>query len=279
MIEQTNLETVWLIEDNELKKANKRVAKVNYNGTEIAVLKTEVGSYGQEYLFKDKDNEYWKMNIAGIEFKKFINASLDSTLTDSKNYCDRVTEKLSTFDLKEFFTKKIERKNYFNKCELAYISKYFPNMYDMAKNSREEYIAENKRIDQEALKARKQQEMERVKEVNTEFKKQLKELKKQIYSNGAIQVFNFRFYKDDKYENGITEQNCVLYLAKQYGINIPLATQGFINNRLTAYHFEKQITYFKETSNKRCSTALSKYLHQIQKKVKVEHKKQRVSER
>ena len=241
MIEQTNIETVWLIEDNELKKANKRVAKVNYNGTEIAVLKTEVGSYGQEYLFKDKDNEYWKMNIAGIEFKKFINASLDSTLTDSKNYCDRVIEKLSTFDLKEFFTKKIERKNYFNKCELAYISKYFPNMYDMAKNSREEYIAENKRIDQEALKARKQQEMERVKEVNTEFKKQLKELKKQIYSNGAI--------------------------------------QGFINNRLTAYHFEKQIIYFKETSNKRCSTALSEYLHQIQKKVKVEHKKQRVSER
>ena len=279
MIEQTNIETVWLIEDNELKKANKRVAKVNYNGTEIAVLKTEVGSYGQEYLFKDKDNEYWKMNIAGIELKKFISASIDSTLTESKNYCDRVIEKLSTFDLKEFFTRKIKRKNYFNKCELASISKHFPDMYDMAKNSREEYIAENRRIDQEAFNARKQQERETVKQVNTEFKKQLKELKKQIYSNGAIQVFNFRFYKDDKYENGITEQNCVLYLAKQYGINIPLATQGFINNRLTAYHFEKQITYFKETSNKRCSTALSKYLHQIQKKVKVEHKKQRVSER
>lgn len=155
MIEQTNIETVWLIEDNELKKANKRVSKVNYNGTEIAILKTEVGSYGQEYLFKDKDNEYWKMNIAGIEFKKFVSASLDSTLTESKKYCDRVIEKLSTFDLKEFFTRKIERKSYFNKCELAYISKHFPNMYDMAKNSREEYIAENKRIEQEALKAEK----------------------------------------------------------------------------------------------------------------------------
>ena len=51
------------------------------------------------------------MNIAGIEFKKFISASIDSTLTESKNYCDRVIEKLSTFDLKEFFTRKIERKN------------------------------------------------------------------------------------------------------------------------------------------------------------------------
>lgn len=278
-MEETNIETVWLIEDNELKKANKRVAKVNYNGTEIAVLKTEVRSYGQEYLFKDKDNEYWKMNIAGIEFKKFISASLDSTLTESKNYCDRVIEKLSTFDLKEFFMRKIERKNYFNKCELAYISKHFPNMYDRAKNSREEYIAENKRIKQEALKASKQQEKETVKQVNAEFKRQLKELKKEIYSNGAIKVFNFRFYKDDKYENGVTEQNCILYLAKKYGINIPLATQGFINSRLTAYHFSKGITYFKETTNKRCSQVLGKYLHQIQKKVKEEYKKQRVCQR
>lgn len=243
-MEETNIETVWLIEDNELKKANKRVSKVNYNGTEIAVLKTEVGSYGQEYLFKDKNNEYWKMNIAGIEFQKFVSASLDSTLTESKEYCDRVIEKLSTLDLQEFFAKKIENGRYFNKCELKYISIYFPNMYEMAKNSREEYIARNERINQEALKARKQQEREEVKQVNTVFKKQLKELKKAIYSNGAIQVFNFRFYKDDKYENGITEQNCVLYLAKQYGIKIPLATQGFINNRLTAYHFSKRNNLF-----------------------------------
>ncbi len=221
-MEETNIETVWLIEDNELKKANKRVAKVNYNGTEIAVLKTEVGNYGQEYLFKDKDNEYWKMNIAGIEFQKFISASLDSTLTECKNYCDRVIEKLSTFDLKEFFTRKIERKNYFNKCELAYISKHFPNMYDMAKNSREEYIAENKRIDQEALKARKQQEKEKVKEVNAKFKEKLKEVKRKIYKGESIEIIDFEFYKDSKYENGITTQNCILYLAKQYRNKNPI---------------------------------------------------------
>ena len=279
MIEQTNIETVWLIEDNELKKANKRVAKVNYNGTEIAVLKTEVGSYGQEYLFKDKDNEYWKMNIAGIEFKKFINASLDSTLTDSKNYCDRVTEKLSTFDLKEFFTKKIERKNYFNKCELAYISKYFPNMYDMAKNSREEYIAENKRIDQEAFNARKQQERETVKQVNTEFKRQFKEIKQNIYKGETIKIFDFKFYKDNEYKFTPDTQNCVLFLAKEYDIKIPLATQGFINNRLTDYNFKTKKGFFKATSNKRCSQTMFEYLDKIYDSVKKELKKQRVCER
>lgn len=278
-MEKTNIETVWLIEDNELKKANKKVAKINYNGTEIAVLKTEVGSYGQEYLFKDEDNEYWKMNIAGIEFKKFISASLDSTLTDSKNYCDRVIEKLSTFDLKEFFTKKIERKNYFNKCELAYISKYFPTMYEMAKNSREEYIAENERIDQEVLKVRKQQEKEKVKQVNTEFKRQLKEMKQNIYKGETIKIFDLKFYKDNEYTFTPDTQNCVLFLAKEYNIKIPLATQGFIKNRLTDYNFKTKKGFFKTTSNKRCSQTMFEYLDKIYDSVKKELKKQRVCER
>ena len=275
-MEKVSIEKVWLIEDNELKKANKRVAKVNYNGTEIAVLKTEVGDYGQEYLFKDKNNEYWKMNIAGIQFKKFISANLDSTLTECKNYCDNVIGKLSTLNLKEFFEKKIERKNYFNKCELEYIARYFPNMYEMAKNSREEYIAGNKRIEQEALKAREQQQKEKVKEVNAKFKEQLKCIKKKIYKGEDIEVINFEFYKDDKYENGITTQNCILYLAKQYGIKIPIATQGFINNRLTDYNFEKKTGYFKKTTNDRCSYSMGEYLDKIYESIKKEFKKQKV---
>ena len=218
-MEETNIETVWLIEDNELKKANKRVAKVNYNGTEIAVLKTELGNYGQygqEYLFKDKNNEYWKMNIAGIEFQKFISASLDSTLTESKDYCDRVIEKLSTLDLKEFFMKKIENGRYFNKCELEYVARYYPDMFEMAKNSRERIIEQNHKKSQEELESRKREEKETVKEVNTKIKEQLKEVKRKIYKGESIEIIDFEFYKDNKYENGITTQNCVLYLAKQY---------------------------------------------------------------
>lgn len=269
-MEETNIETVWLIEDNELKKENKKVVKVIYNDVEIAVLKTELENYRQEYLFKDENNEYWKMNIAEIEFKKFVSASFDNTLLESKNYCDYVVKKLSTLDLRNFFMSKIERKKYFNKCELEYISKYFSNIYDMAKNSREEYIAKNSLMNQEKLVERKQKEKEIVEEVNTTFKKQLKEFKQEIYKDRIVKIVDFEFYKDDKYENGKTKQNCILYLAKQYGINIPLATQGFINNRLTAYHFSKRISYIKRTSNKRCSQTMFKYLDQIYDKVKEE---------
>ena len=56
MIEQNNIETVWLIKNNELKKSNKIVSKINYNGTEVAVLKQEKDEYNSELLFKDKNN-------------------------------------------------------------------------------------------------------------------------------------------------------------------------------------------------------------------------------
>lgn len=279
MVEQNNIETVWLIEDNELKKANKVVSKINYNGTEIAVLKQDRDIHEPEYLFKDKDNEYWKMGIAGIDFKKFINVSIDNTLAESKEYCDKVIKILSSLNLGEFFEKKIENSRYFNKCELAYISKYYPNMYEKAKESRERIIAQNEQLRQEEKQKVEQEQKQKVKEVNTKFKEQLKSIKKDIATGKMIQVIDLEFYKDGKYENGKTTQNCVLFLAKQYGINIPLATQGFISNRLTAYHFEKKIAYFRETSNKKCSTAMGKYLDQIYEKVKKEYMKQKIKER
>ena len=111
-------------------------------------------------------------------------------------------------------------------------------MYDMAKNSREEYIEENRRIDQEAFNARKQQERETVKQVNTEFKKAIKRNKTKYIQRRNNKIFDFKFYKDNEYKFTPDTQNCVLFLAKEYDIKIPLATQGFINNRLTDYNFK-----------------------------------------
>ena len=105
MVVRDNIEKVWIIEDNKLIKANKIVSKVDYQGQEFAVLKTERDERFQEMLIKDKNNEYWKMNIAGIEFEHFINAVLDQTLVESTVYCRNVMEKLSKINLKDFFYK------------------------------------------------------------------------------------------------------------------------------------------------------------------------------
>lgn len=96
-------------------------------------------------------------------------------------------------------------------------------------------------------------------------------MKYTIFTGGTVIVKDFEFYKDNKYENGKTIQNNVLYLAKEYGINIPLATQGFINNRLVRYNLNTKEVVFKIiNNNKKCSTKIGIYLNKIYEKVKEE---------
>lgn len=279
MIEKNEIEKVWFIEDNKLKKENKIVSKIFYKGVEIPVLKTERNRFFQDFLFKDKNNEYWSMKILGIEFKNFIHATIDPTLLNRKEYCDNFIQSIPKIDLKGYFLTKVSNEQYFNLCELKYISQFYPEIYEQAKTCREHILDKNRKEYEEKNNKFEQEKKEKVKELNTKFKEQLKEIKKKIYKGENIEVINFEFYKDDKYENGITTQNCILYLAKQYGIKIPIATQGFINNRLTDYNFEKKTGYFKRTTNDRCSYSMVEYLDKLYESIKKEFKRQKLSER
>ena len=186
MVVRDNIEKVWIIEDNKLIKANKIVSKVDYQGQEFAVLKTERDERFQEMLIKDKNNEYWKMNIAGIEFEHFINAVLDQTLVESTVYCRNVMEKLSKINLKDFFYKKVENGRYFNMCELKYVSIYYPEIYEKAKVCRETIIQKN-RQESEANKKRIEDEQKaKVEKVNNKFESDFEKIKTQIIYNKNV---------------------------------------------------------------------------------------------
>ena len=88
-------------------------------------------------------------------------------------------------------------------------------------------------------------------------------IKYKIFIGETIPIENFEFYKDDKYENGKTIQNNILYLAKYYGIEIPIATQGFINNRLVNYNFKTGLFAYKITDKNKKYSYKMKYVHQI----------------
>lgn len=275
--EKNEIENVWYIEDNELKNANKVVCKTNYKGKEIAILKTERNWSYSDMLIKDKDNVYWKLNIAPIVFQNFITANTDIINGNKENtknieYCDDIVNALSKIDFQEFFYKMIKENRYFNKCQLKYISKHFPEMYEKAENSRNNFL-NLKRIEEENRKKEiEKANIEQVEVTNEIFEDKLNKLKLAINLDKEIQIEDLVFYKENKYENGKTTQNSILYLAKQYGIKIPLATQGFINNRLVSYDFGNGSFAYKLTSNKKASVEMHKYLAQISKKVKEEFK-------
>ena len=275
MNEQTKIAKVWHIDNNELKCCNKKIITTTYNGIEIAILKQERNWSTQEFLLKDKNNEYWQLGIAPIKFNLFVNPVI--TNQEEKNrieqYRNDITEVYKNIDFKKFWQKKIDRNDFFNKCELAYIEKYYPEMLEKARESRKIYEQNrNKRYEEERIN-RERREKEEVKQANDTFKKELKEMKYKIFIGEMVYVKDFTFFKDDKYENGKTFQNNILYLAKHYGIKIPLATQGFINNRLQKYNFKQKIgTYLQVGKNKKCSEKMGEYLDQILEKVQDEYK-------
>lgn len=274
MEEQTKIARVWHIENNELTCKNKKVVLSTYNDVDIATLKEERDYDVQEFLIKDKNNEYWKLGIAPIRLNMFI-GSIDSYLSEPsvvEKYRTDITEAYKKLDLKAFWKKKINEKRYFNKCELEYIHRYFPDIYEQTKESRRIFEENRDREQEQAKQEQKQKEQEKIKAVNDRFKKALKEMKYKIFIGEMVSVEDFEFYKDDKY-SGRTIQNNILYLAKLYGIKIPIATQGFINNRLKSYNFKTGDCFYKIIDgNKKCSTQMGIYLEQIYQKVQEEYK-------
>lgn len=274
MQEQTKIAKVWHIENNELTCKNKKVISINFNDIEISILKEEREFYAQDFLIKDKNNEYWKLGIAPIKVQLFAsNESLEKEeQTRVEEYKRDITNAYKNIDLKVFWQKKIEQNKYFNKCELEYIHRYYPEIYEKAKESRRIFEENRDREQEQQRQEQEQREQEKIKAVNDKFKRALKEMKYKIFIGEMISVEDFEFYKDDKY-SGRTIQNNILYLAKLYGIKIPLATQGFINNRLKSYNFKSRDCFYKITDgNKRCSTKMGIYLEQISQKVQEEYK-------
>lgn len=166
--------------------------------------------------------------------------------------------------------KVIVRLNY-NGLDIAVLKEDLNYNYQefLIKDSNNEYWA----LGIAPIKFKKMQhKKEEVEKTNTIFRKQLKEMKYKIFIGEDVPIDEFEFYKDDKYENGKTIQNSILYLAKEYGIKIPLATQGFINNRLVNYNFRTGEFAYKLTNNKKASVKMHEYLRQIFEKVKEEYK-------
>ena len=273
MIEKNKIENVWFIDDNELKNANKIVTKINYKGQEIVVLKSEKERIYTDLLIKDNNKVYWNLGIAPVKFQNFIDVLNNQADLKTIKYCNDISNAYKKLDLECFFNKKINEKRYFNKCELKYISIHIPALYDKAQNSREIFLAEREKEKAIELQKRAKAEQEQVDITNEIFEKKLNEIKQNINLDKEIQIEDFVFYKDNKYENGKTTQNCILYLAKQYGINIPLATQGFINNRLVSYDFGNGTFAYRITNkNKKASDVMHKYMIDISKCVKAEFK-------
>jgi len=186
---------VWYIQDNNLKFSEKIVSRFSYKGFEISILKSEKDWDIADFLIKDKDNIYWSLAIVPV--KMYIFTKTDQT-PEEKEYCEKMIELIQNFDFKKFWISKIEKEQYFNKCELKYIKTHYPDIYEKAQKTRELVLEKREQEDIRQENERIQKENEEVKKVNTEFNKKIKELKYKIFIGELVKVEDLEFYKDNK---------------------------------------------------------------------------------
>ena len=268
MVVQNKIAEVWCIENNDLKHGNKIISKIDYDGLEVAILKAKSKYEFSDMLIKDEDDIYWSLGIVPIRFRKFI----DITVPANKAYCEEIKKIYETFNFKEYFKKKIDEDKYFNKCELKYIEKEHPDILSKAKRSRRNHIEQYRKEQEEREKLEKKINAEKVKSVNKLCQKRIRVIKEKIHLGECVYSKDLEFYKNDDYQDR-TIQNCFLYLAQEYGIEIPNATKGFIDKRLEMYNFGTG-NYILKPSRKRIieSTKIYECFLKIAQKVDEEMK-------
>lgn len=170
---KNEIDKVWLIEDNQLKCQNKIISKLDYFGKEVAVLKSKVNWNKQELLFKDeKQNCYWELGIAPIQFKKFLNDVIENKKGIVWN---KMLENFTEKSIINFFKKSINKKQYFNKCELEFISRHCDTkMLIEAQKSRENILKSMEKEKKQESKNQDNKIKVRVKEKSKGVKKQWK---------------------------------------------------------------------------------------------------------
>lgn len=111
MIERNEIESVWFIENNELKNANRVVTKLDYKGQEITILKSEREWIYTDLLIKDNNQVYWNLGIAPAEFQNFIDVLNNQADTKTIEYCNDISKAYKNLDLECFFAKKLMKKD------------------------------------------------------------------------------------------------------------------------------------------------------------------------
>ena len=228
--------------NNNLVARKKDIIHFKYKDLDFYILDEDKGEYVSNVLYKDSNNEYWMFYTSAISFERyntFLNHELNEIeKEDYIRYCDfKYNEVKGYFDnMIEIFNERIKQNKYFNVVELGYLEKNYPELYQDAVKSRETFLKlqrERKDKEQEEENNRKKNI---VKTTNKEFLDKIVNTKIAIHEGKTVIAETLEYYKDDNYDKKIVQNN-FLYLLKDYKIDVPLSTQGFINQKLDSYNF------------------------------------------
>ena len=240
-------ETVHYISSKQTHVARKKdVLSFRYKDYEFYVL-NEDKSDAPYILTKDQNGEYWILYNFFINYRIYERTINDEHKDFNKDrdiaYCDFTLEKIKNYydNFIDNIKIRISENKYFNIVELEYLSKNYTEFYLNAIKSRENFLELNRQKEESEQKEREETRKNIVKTKNKEFFDKIWSMKIAIHEGKLVLSETYEYYKDDDYYKK-TIQNNFLYLFKEYNIDVPLATQGFINNKLYGYDFGEKVS-------------------------------------
>ena len=127
-----------------------------------------------------------------------------------------------------------------------YIGALMADELDHCTQLAEAYSAHRAQKDAARREEAAEQERAHRQAVNAEKEKVVHAALQTIRSGGTLQNVSLRYYKDD---GTLVETSLILYLMREYHVNVPLRTQGWIKERLTTATVQEDfcgsVTYYR----------------------------------
>lgn len=177
-------------------------------------------------------------------------------------------------DYKNYITECLNSNQFINVAEIKLMElageseEYIQTLIEYRQNYLDRKIQENKEREQK----RQQEEQEYIEKKNNEVVEMILKAEQAIINKETVQNKDITVYKS-KYE--YNTMSLVLYLMKQYDTNVPLKTQGWINNALAQIEYNKSGEYwtYRYYTSSANSTVFNKYLNELIKKIEKKYQK------
>lgn len=159
---------------------------------------------------------------------------------------------------------KITNDQYFRLIEIEFGKHIDPKLEDQMWESRKNYGINQDKIERERREKRYAEDQAYIQQRNDEAQQLVDQAVAILKSgNGILDNYNVTIYKTRYHARAYSIIN---YLARKYGVEIPIKTQGWINDKLTQVILEngecKRCRY-QSKKNSKCSTKIFGYVDQL----------------
>lgn len=224
------------------------------------------------YMSEPKTNEYgntyadiyvWYPKYGDGCGIKLMNLRTDTEVEKLCAYND------DAYETPEKFIRTVTELTYPRMLEIFLVNEINPDLVPFLTRKRDEYLKAKSAIESEQRRTQERIDMEFVSEQNEILKSTVEKAVEILKHDGILKNETITEYRN-RYD--FSEYKLVNYIARKYGVKIPLKTQGWINSTLAEIKIENgEMTTYKRMSNTNPSNSIWKYMDELIKKIREEN--------